>query len=126
MNPRKKMMWQEKVIHLSKTCPGMPPDPVMVELLIDLIVANERKLSDHSVAMLAGLAAAHWQRYAQTLPRPTHVTHEGEAVYTEADVAKALNLPIEKVRSMADDLRTQHGDASGICLTTADKLNPIH
>lgn len=123
---RTKLQWLAQLVELSKTSPGVPDDMTIASLLLDAIVAEQRSLHHENLALLCGLAAAHFSRASAALPIAKHVNVQGERVHTEADVAKYLGLPVEQVRAFADELLAAQGADSGISRVNATDINPLH
>ena len=123
---RTKPQWLAQLVELSKSSPGLPDDLTIASLLLDVIVTEQRGLQDESLAVLCGLAAAHFGRASAALPAAQHVNAQGERIYTEADVAKHVGIPIEQVRAHADELMRALGADSGISLANPADINPLH
>ncbi len=59
---RTRDQWADRIGLLAGTSTGMPDDQSIVQLLVDVVVAEQGNLSRESLAVLCGLAAAHVAR----------------------------------------------------------------
>ncbi len=121
MNKLSKIQWQERVIHVAKTLPkeDRPDDHVLMQLLMDVIVAEQNRVKDKNLAVLIGIAAVLLERIKTSIPAATHVTESGEPVYSEAEIADHLGVSLEEVQRVSTEIAKDPANA-GLIYTDVD------
>lgn len=118
--------WIERLLELSKTSPGLPDALSISQLLLEVIITEERSLQPGNLAVLCGLAAGYLACSRDGFPAPQHVDAQGRPVYTEADVAQYVGATVGEVRAQIDQMQA-NGELDGCVLKlNADDINPLH
>ncbi len=117
--------WAERLAHLAKDVPFAPDELSAAQLLLDVIVNEQTRISTESLAVLAGLSAAFF-RVGMPAMTPRHTDAQGCPVFTEEQVAERLGVPVEEVRRRADALVKELGDEAGIRRVAPESLKSLN
>jgi hypothetical protein len=115
--------WSLRINELRKSMPKqLPGDVDIVQMLMDIIVAEQTQLADESLAVLCGLACALTERAMQSLPKPTHVDKDGTPVYSAAQIAAWTGQSHEETLRGLSEFAKQ----TGATYAGDDDVQPLH
>lgn len=121
--PLTRAQWAMQMNELHKRLPKeLPDDMTIAQLLMDVIVQEQTRVSDESLAMLVGMASACMARAMQKLPPAKYADKNGRPVYSEQDVAAFTGQTVEQARSGLAAFAKE----AGVPLTPTNDVQPLH
>jgi|GEM_PF-1383096 len=122
MNKLSKAQWRERIINLAQSLPKEihPDDQTMMQMLTEVIIAEQARLKPNNLHMLTCIAAALLGRVQASFSTPSHITENGTPVYTEKQVATHLNISLDELRRAAEEMDQESPDATKLVIADID------
>lgn len=118
MNIRTREQWIHHLAALRLPEHVQPDDNTLATVLLDVIVDEQARLSDETLAVLSGVIVVLLGRGMAGLT-PRHADAEGRPLYTDEQLAAHLGVPLERVRAYCAAQIEKHGEAAG-CFADID------
>lgn len=109
MKKLSKAQWQHRIIEVAQTLPKhlLPDDKTLMQMLVDVIVSEQANLKPKNLAMLVAMSGALLERVKQAFPAATHITANGDPVFTETQIADHMGISLEELHRAAAEMQQE-------------------